>query len=168
MFEKADSNSIGDFDYSKIIVDPSKLVKGKKYYVGDTAVSLLKRIRNKETRIFYKTETIDETYLAPLDLSERIQLGFTTNGFWYSLWYPAEEKYKPYEKPNLAWLGKKVKAKAEWGKADGETAVIEKITYGVRGEFVNLSTGVMFTLGMMFDHFTWEDGTPFGEIDAER
>lgn len=156
-------NPIEDFDYSKIILDPSKLVKGKKYYAGDSVLSLLKKIGNNETRIFGKAETLDVGYLASPRVSERIQLGFTDSGFWYSLWYPVEEKYKPYAKPDLAWLGKNVKA-----KASGETTMISKITYSTRGEFVNLSNGIMFELGMMFEHYTWEDGTPFGDVEDEK
>lgn len=136
------------FDYSKIIVDPSKLVKGKRYYVADLSVDLIRRYEDGATRIFDKVR----------HFWGNMEVAYADNGIWYSLWYPAEEKYKPYAKPDLAWLGKNVKA-----KADGETAMISKITYSIRGEFVNLSNGIMFALGMMFDHYTWEDGTPFGE-----
>ena len=139
-----------EFDYSKIIIDPNKLVKGKRYYAADNIVRLVRYFKEGATRIFDKVK--------PLCSDENMEVAFAKNGMWYSLWYPAEEKYKPYAKPDLAWLGKNVKA-----KADGETAMISKITYSTRGEFVNLSNGIMFALGMMFDHYTWEDGTPFGE-----
>lgn len=138
------------FDYSKIIVDPSKLVKGKKYYAADLIVDLIRRFKEGATRIFDKVN--------PLFSDENMGIAYAENGIWYSLWYPVEDRYKPYAKPDLAWLGKNVKA-----KADGETTTISKITYSTRGEFVNLSNGVMFALGMMFDHYTWEDGSPFGE-----
>lgn len=137
-------------DYSKIIIDPSKLVKGKRYYAADSIVRLVRLIEYGATSIFDKVK--------PLCSDENMEIAFAENGMWYSLWYPAEDRYKPYAKPDLAWLGKNVKA-----KADGETTTISKITYSTRGEFVNLSNGIMFTLGMMFDHYTWEDGSPFGE-----
>lgn len=137
-------------DYSKIIIDPSKLIKGKRYYAADSIVRLVRLFKDGATSIFDKVK--------PLCSDENMEIAFAENGMWYSLWYPAEEKYKPYSKLDLAWLGKNVKA-----KADGKTAMISKITYSFRGEFVNLSDGIMFTLGMMFDHYTWEDGTPFGE-----
>lgn len=137
------------FDYSKIIVDPSKLVKGKRYYAGGLINDLVSHFKDGAIRIFDKVRPF----------WGNIEVAFAENGMWYSLWYPVEEKYKPYAKPDLAWLGKNVKA-----KAGGKTTMISKITYSIRGEFVNLSNGIMFTLGMMFEHYTWEDGTPFGEV----
>lgn len=142
------------FDYSKIIIDPSKLVKGKRYYAADSIVSLFRLFEEGATGIFDKVKPL---------CSDKIEIAFAENGMWYSLWYPAEDRYQPYSKPDLAWLGKNVKA-----KADGKTAMVSKIIYSTRGEFVNLSIGTMFTLDMMFDHFTWEDGTPFGEVEDEK
>jgi hypothetical protein len=142
------------FDYSKIIVDPSKLVRGKRYYAADSTVHLFRNFEDGGIRIFDKVKHL---------FSDNMEVAFAKNGMWYSLWYPVEEKYKPYAKLDLAWLGKNVKA-----KADGKTTTISKITYSTRGEFVNLSNGIMFELGMMFDHYTWEDGTPFGEVEDER
>jgi hypothetical protein len=143
------------FDFSKIIVDPSKLIKGKRYYAADLIVELVRRYKDRTIRIFDKVK--------PLFSDENIKIAFAENGNWYSLWYPVEEKYKPYAKLDIAWLGKTVKA-----KAGGKTTMISKITYSTRGEFVNLSNGIMFELGMMFEHYTWEDGTPFGEVEDER
>jgi hypothetical protein len=149
------------FDFSKIIVDPSKLVKGKRYYVGDVIVELVEHFEEGATSIFDKVKPY---WGAVLDSDENnMGIAFAENGNWYSLWYPVEEKYKPYAKPDLAWLGKNVKA-----KAGGKTTMISKITYSIRGVFVNLSNGIMFELGMMFEHYTWEDGTPFGEVEDER
>ncbi len=146
------------FDYSRIIGDPSELIKGRRYYASHTIGSLYLDFKNGCTCIFDKVKP-----LWGADSDENMEVAFAEDGMWYSLWYPAEEKYKPYAKPDLAWLGKNVRA-----KADGKTTMISKITYSTTGEFVNLSNGIMFTLGMMFDHFTWEDGTPFGEVEDER
>lgn len=140
------------FDYSKIIVDPSKLVKGKRYYAADSIAGLVRLFEEGTTKIFDRVKP----YWGKTEIA---YIAYAENGMWYSLWYPVEEKYKPYAKPDLAWLGKNVKA-----KAGGKTTMISKITYSIRGEFVNLSNGIMFTLGMMFEHYTWEDGTPFGEV----
>ena len=142
------------FDYSKIIIDPSKLVKGKRYYAGDSIVHLFRHFEDGAIRIFDRVKPL---------FSDNMEVAFAENGMWYSLWYPVEDRYKPYAKHDVAWLGKNVKA-----KSDGKITVISKITYSTRGEFVNLSNGIMFGLGMMFDHYTWEDGTPFGEVEDEK
>ena len=163
VLEKA-VNPIEDFDYSKIILDPSKLVKGKKYYVGDTIVSLLKRFRNKETQIFGKAETLDETYLNSWEAGERIQLGFTDSGLWYSLWYPAEEKYKPYDNPGIQLIHEVVIRKRDGKKMaiDGYARLGDKLLYILfRGDAHN------YTPEEMLADFTWEDGTPFGQEDMK-
>ena len=146
------------FDYSKIIIDPSKLIKGKRYYAADSIVRLVRHFEDGATSIFDKVRPFRGT-----DSDKNMEIAFAENGMWYSLWYPAEDRYKPYAKPDLAWLGKTVKA-----KADGKTATVSKIIYSIGGEFVNLSSGIMFTLDMMFDHFTWEDDTPFGEVENDK
>ena len=158
--EKADEEKKEDFDYSKIIVDPSKLVKGKKYYTGDSVVSLLKSIRNKETQIFGKAKTLNERYLASQKLSERIQLGFTDSGFWYSLWYPAEEKYKPYDSSSIRLLHGYVIRKKDGKKMliSGYARLGDELLYiFFKGDPHN------YTPKEMLADFTWEDGTPFGQ-----
>lgn len=72
------------FDFSKIIVDPSKLVKGKRYYAADLIVELVEHFEEGATIIFDKAK--------PLSPDKNMEVAFAEDGMWYSLWYPVEEE----------------------------------------------------------------------------
>lgn len=70
---------------------------------------------------------------------------------------PKEPVYKPYEKVDEAWLGRTVKAK------DGS---IDTIILAIQhtNNKVWIANDGQWGLEYLFRHFTWQDGTPFGEI----
>jgi hypothetical protein len=139
-------------DYSKIIVDPSKLIKGKRYYAADSIVRLVRLFEEGATSIFDKVK--------PLFSDENMEVAYAENGMWYSLWYPVEEKYKPYDSPSIQMINEGVIRKRDGKKMDinGYARLDDKLLYiFFRGDAHN------YTPEEMFDYFTWEDGTPFGE-----
>ena len=94
------------------------------------------------------------------EASEGIQLGFTDSGLWYSLWYPAEEKYKPYDSSSIRLLHGYVIRKKDGKKMliSGYARLGDELLYiFFKGDPHN------YTPKEMLADFTWEDGTPFGQ-----
>lgn len=149
-----------EFDLSKIIIDPKKLIKGNEYYTSGSKSHLLSDFKEDLFRVFSGV------------ISENGLYG-KFDGTEYQLFYPREpivreKKYQPYDFSKLgfdnlkSWLGKKVRI-----LNSSETFTISSInniaslTIGVSNDFSKCERE--FTEKVFFDLCTWENGSPCGQ-----
>lgn len=138
------------FDIEKVIVDPNKLIVGRKYFAS-LFLRDLKNLVEKGNK-----NRLNEFLCINLEgVPLNTKFGTAT------LWYPYEESictYRPYKEAKFEWGNKKV-----IDKKNGKTYLVDGISLAVEGGLVHIELHSWENLGDFFLFYTWEDGTPCGE-----
>ena len=151
-------NLVGDdCNYSpnmfELVESKLELIKGKRYEVSNN-----EDFSNSRERIF---DSYDEGFKEPYRCVDCMFEDEYENKFCIETdsWKYIREiqpKYKAYTEPKIEWLdNKKV--------LDKDTGIEWDINYLGKDNKVTIGNEHEYSLAFMFEHFTWIDGTPFGE-----
>lgn len=145
----------GGFDVKDVIIDPSMLVQGEKYYVGDSLQEISNAVTTGKEPVEYKGVDTASRMIA-LDTQS------VPHVFWYHYVKPIVA-FEPYGETDPSWLRKTVVK-----KSDESSSIIVSLLKVPDANGNSLCVGVDYvSLADFYKNYLWADETPCGRKCVE-